>query len=225
MKEYTVERADGPVALSGDPKQREWVAATRLRIERRPWAASTATAGAFPIGATAQLLYDECALYVQYRVTDGHQRASATELNGPVWKDSCVELFADPAPDDRASYLNFEANCAGQFLLGVGPGRADRRLASPALADAVRVETSVEGPRKEPDPATDEAWWLAVALPFDALEAFAGEPFDRPPGASWRVNLQCCREGAAPSYAMWSPVDAPDPDFHRPAAFGRLAFG
>lgn len=224
MTECQIARVGGPVPLVGDPEEGPWPEATPVAVDRHPWAGSEAVADEYPIAATARLLSDERALYLQYRVTDGHQQATTTERNGEVWTDSCVELFADPAPDEGGGYLNFEANCVGQFRMGFGPGRGSRELVPPGPAEAVRVETSVPGPRTDPDPATDETWWLAAALPFDALASFTGVEIDPRPGDVWRANLQCCREGAAPSFAVWSPVEAPAPDFHRPAQFGRLAF-
>lgn len=226
MNEYVIERAHGAVALHGDPSDGPWAAANVLHVDERPWAGSAADAGGgeIPIEATARLLYDERALYVQYAVEDGHQQATTTALNGRVWADSCVELFAAPAPE-RERYVNFEANCVGQFRLGFGPDRETRRTVSPELAPAVRVETSVDGPLKEPDPGSDECWWLATAIPFEALEQFTGVDVERSPGTTWRGNLQCCREDGAPSFAVWSPIDAPAPDFHRPEQFGRLVFG
>lgn len=227
MNEYCIEPADEVVPLRGDPTEGPWAEATAIPIEEHPWGGSTREVPAerdVPIEATARLLYDERALYLQYEVVDGHQQATTTELNGRVWTDSCVELFASPTPDDRQHYFNFEANCIGQFRLGFGPNRENRCLVSPDLADTVRVETSVDGPRKEPDPETDERWWLAAALPFDALQGFTRVDFDRSTGTVWRGNLQCCREDSAPSYAVWSSIDAPSPDFHRPNQFGCLVF-
>lgn len=223
MNEYRIESTDETVPFRGNPTEGPWTKANSIRIDDHPWYGEAPAERNVPIEATAQLLYDEQALYIQYEVIDGHQQATTTELNGRVWTDSCVELFANPVPD-RRHYFNFEANCTGHFRLGFGPGREDRRLVPPELADAVRVETSVSGPRKEPEPGTDKRWWLAAALPFDALRAFTGLDFDHSSGAVWRGNLQCCREDSAPSYAVWSSIDGPSPDFHRPDQFGRLVF-
>ena len=228
MNEYVIEPAGSAVPLCGDPSEGLWTKATTLRIGEHPWVGSdreVSVKSGIPIEATARLLYDEQALYLQYRVVDGHQQATTTELNGQVWTDSCVELFASPVPEDRQRYFNFEANCVGQFRLGFGSDRKSRRTISPELAEAIRIETSVDGSRKEPDPENDEQWWLAAALPFEVLREFTGVDLDHSTGTAWRGNLQCCREDSMPSYAVWSPIDAPAPDFHRPDQFGRLVFG
>lgn len=66
---------------------------------------------------TAWVLYDESALYLRCDVADECSRAETTTLNGPVWKDSCVELFATPQPAVQDGYFNFEVNCVGTFHL------------------------------------------------------------------------------------------------------------
>lgn len=165
--------------------------------------------------------YDDRALYLHYDVEDGHQQASTTRLNGRVWTDSCVELFA--APDTDGEYLNFEANCTGQFLLGYGTAVGDRRRISRDLADRIVVETAIDAVRTEPAP-DDDRWWLSAAIPFDVLREFTGGEVAHGEGAVWRGNLQCCRGEPAPAYAMWRSSGTPEPEFHRPEEFGRLRF-
>jgi hypothetical protein len=215
MKEYTVERADGDVPLAGDVDGTPWDRANAAAIEEYPW---DMDADRQP--ATVRALYDDAALYLQYLVEDAHSAAEATELNGPVWEDSAVECFFGPDPD-RPHYVNFEANCVGTFLMGWGPDREHRERIAAALAEGVRVETSIAGPTKTPSP-DDESWWLAAALPFETLSAFTGREVRPAPGAVWRGNFQ--RLGGGSEHAVWNPIDAPEPDFHRPESFGRFTF-
>lgn len=76
------------------------------------------------------------------------QLASTTQLNGQVWTDSCVELFAAPDTEETGRYLNFEANCTGHFLLGYGFADGDRRRITRTLVDQIRLETSIGGDRR-----------------------------------------------------------------------------
>ena len=156
-------------------------------------------------------------------MTDERVLATQRELNGAVWKDSCVELFVSPHAD-RPHYFNFEANCLGDFFLGYGPDREHRRLVSQRVADAIQVETSMPG-TDTVSSANPEEWWLAAALPFEALSAFVGDTFSPKADATWRANAYCCRGEPAPQYVAWNPIDAPAPDFHRPTDFGRFVFG
>lgn len=217
MNTYRIEPADGTVPLSGDPEAGQWSRANRLVIGEYPWSDDDGPA------ATGRLLYDTDALYLQFRVADDHIQAAEREHNGDVWRDSCVELFASPW-SDRPDYVNFEANCVGQFLLGYGPDRHERRLVDPGATDDFRVETSVSGTRKEPSPE-DESWWLAAALPFETLGDFVGSDVTPSTGTDWRGNAYCCRGEPEPRHVTWSPIDVAEPDFHRPESFGRFTYG
>jgi hypothetical protein len=115
MKEYTIERTTGDVPLDGDVEDTPWRDANRLAIDQFNWH----DGGPKPL-TPARLLYDDDALYLQCHVEDEQISSSVTELNGPTFQDSSVELFADPAPDsddDYTRYFNFEANCCSFFKL------------------------------------------------------------------------------------------------------------
>lgn len=173
--------------------------------------------------AVARLLYDDEALFVQYQVESDHIYAATTTLNGPVWEDSCVELFAAVDSTRHGRYVNFELNCTGTVHLGVGPDRSDRELITPELAEPIRVETSVSGPTKSPA-AGDEHWWAAVAIPHQTLTTFTGTPVDPGSGTTWYGNVHRLRSEPTPMFAAWNPVETRAPDFHRPSAFGPLVF-
>ena len=223
MKEYCIERApvgrgtDAAVPLCGDSSVEPWSVANPLSIDTCPW-----PDGGTALSATLRACYDDEALYLQYRVTDDHVLATRRNLNGPVWKDSCVELFVSPHAD-RPHYLNFEANCLGDFLLGYGPDREHRRLVSQRVADAIQVETSIPG-LEAISSATPEEWWLVAELPFEALGAFVGKDVSPTTDATWRANAYCCRGEPSPRFVAWNPIDAPAPNFHRPTNFGQFMF-
>jgi hypothetical protein len=67
-------------------------------------------------------------------------------------------------------------------------------------------------------------WWIAVAIPFRSLSTLAETTIAPISGTRWRGNLHRLRSQPTPLYAAWAPVDTPDPDFHRPSAFGTLRF-
>lgn len=168
-------------------------------------------------------LYNDDTLFLQYQVDSRHIYADTTTLNGPVWEDSCVELFAavDPARQDH--YFNFEVNCAGTFHLGVGTDRTHRDLISPELAESIRINTSVSGTTKTPSDS-DTRWWISVAIPFETLSAVTGTPVDPERGTTWRGNFHRIRSEPTPLFAAWNPVESPEPNFHQPSAFGELVF-
>jgi len=218
MRAATVRRVSESVPLVGDPSGTVWERSEPVAADRFLW-----TAPERRPQTTVRALYDDDALHLYYKMTDRHSHATATTLNGPVWKDSCVECFANPRPSVDESYFNFEVNCVGTFHLGYGPDRTDRTLIDRETADTVRVRTSIDGPTKRPHP-DDEAWWVAATLPFNALSSLSGVDIDPSPGTRWRGNFHRLRSRPEPLYAAWNTVDVPEPDFHRPAAFGELRF-
>lgn len=213
--EYLIERAISEVPLVGEVEGTPWSRADVATIDRFPW-----DTGKTRETASARALYDEDALYLQYQVEDKRIVADTTSLNGPVYEDSAVEYFASPDPADRR-YFNFEVNCVGTVHLGWGPDRTRREHVNPETADAIRVATSVDGPVTEPDP-DDQTWWLAATLPFKALSRFTGTEISPGPGTTWKGNFQ--RLGGGSEFAVWSTIEAPEPDFHRPEAFGGFEF-
>ena len=218
MPEYTIRPATQTVPLVGDIAGTPWEAADVLMIDNWPW---------YEAGekqpTEARLLYDSTAVYVQFQCTDKHIHSEATELNGDVYKDSCVEFFAAIAPDVGPEYINFEANCCGVFHLGFGAGRQGRKLIAFGLASQIDVASSEPRPMREELPE-DSGWWLAARLPFDVLSGFSGRSVAPQSGDHWLANFYRCGGKTDDQYACWSPIDVPHPDFHRPECFGRLVF-
>lgn len=222
MRTYTVKRADGDMSIDGDADG-QWRRAERLDVNRFNW-----HDGGPKLRTTAWLLYDEDAIYARFDVEDHDISSTVTELNGPTFRDSSVELFADPNPGVDSRYFNFEANCCGFFKLawqeeGWQERGIDRDLIPGDLAERIRVETSVEGPTREPR-SDDEGWWLAAAIPFPVLREFTGVAVDPEPGTVWRANVY--RSGVARDElkATWNPMPTPEPDYHSPEYFGRFRF-
>ena len=218
MKRYTIQPASGPVSLTGQVAGTVWSRARVLRIDAYPWYERGEKQS-----TTVRMLHDRRALHVQFRCRDRHISARASRLNGDVYLDSCVELFAMPSPDAGGEYVNLEINCCGCIHLGWGPGRGGRRLVGADLARRVRIATSVPSATKDESPG-DRQWWVAVSLPFAALSAFTGRRGRPGPGDVWRANLYRCGGQTDDQYACWSPIDWPRPDYHRPEFFGRLCF-
>jgi len=218
MRRYTIQSVRKAPPLAGDVACTPWAGARVLRIDRYPW-----YAGGERQSTAVRMLYGRRALYVQFRCRDRHISAVETKRNGDVYLDSCVELFAMPQPAPGAGYFNLEVNCCGCMHLGWGPGRAGRRLVTRQLASRIAVATSIATPTKAELP-DDRAWWVAAAIPFATLSEFAGRSVRPVCGDVWRANLYRCGGETDPQYAVWNPIDWPQPDYHRPEFFGELRF-
>ena len=213
---YVIHRAAGPVRLACDDPA--WRQAETLSIGEYPWFQSGDKQG-----TNVAMLYDDSAVYALFVCEDAHIHAVETKPNGNVYLDSCVELFAMPTPGRDPAYFNFEANCCGTVHLGFGAAREGRRLAPPSVHNELCVVTSVATATREESP-NDDGWWLAAALPFDAISELAGFDVAPTPGASWRANLYRCGGKTDPQYACWNIIAWEKPDFHRPEFFGTLKF-
>lgn len=211
----TAERPPFAGQVEGTP----WQQASSLHIDQFPW-----YQGGLKQATQVRLLYDAHSLYLRFLCEDRHIWAQARELNGPVHLDSCVEFFASPAPMQVPDYFNVEVNCCGALHLGFGPGRPGRKKISPELARRIRIATSVPGPAKEESP-DDASWWVCCELPFDVLSEFIGRPVEPARGTIWRANFYRCGGKTDPQYACWRPTGTPEPDYHRPEAFGEILFG
>ena len=139
-----------------------------------------------------------------------------------VCRDSCVEFFGLPDPA-RGGYFNFEANCCGCVHLGFGPGRPDRRLATPDVFAKIQVATSIPTKTRS-ESARDDGWWLAAALTYEGLSELADARVAPKSGDVWKANFFRCGGKTDPQYAVWNPIDREIPDYHRPEFFGELRF-
>jgi hypothetical protein len=175
---------------------------------------------------SARLLYDAKGIYGIFRVQDRYVRCVRTEYLDEVWKDSCVEFFAQPRPD--RGYFNFEFNCGGAFLCSyiTNPERTPdgfkefTRLPA-SIGQTIQARSSL--PRRiDPEITTPVVWTLRFFIPFALFEHCLG-PLGAIAGQVWRGNFfKCAEEISHPHWAAWAPVD--EFNFHRPNCFGNLRF-
>jgi len=218
--EYTIRTA------SGQPLQAGWT--------DPPWPeAETAQIAHFrPEGSdyrprtSARLLYDLNGLHGIFQVDDRYVRCVRTQYHDPVWKDSCVEFFAQPKAD--RGYFNFEFNCGGAFLCSyiTNPERTPEGFKEfvkvpPDIGQTIRTKSSLP-PRVEPEITDPVVWSLSFFIPLSLFEHYLG-PLGALRSQVWRGNFfKCAEENSHPHWASWSPVD--EFNFHRPNCFGRLRF-
>ncbi len=198
MKEYRI------VRLNARPN---WAAVEKAPVEEYPWG------GDYRPEAFAQLAYEEGrGFHVRMTCREDAPRAVYTQPDDPVCQDSCLEFFADFAPDSGKGYLNMEANANGTLLLGLGTQRHDRKPVRGMDCPLPQLTAWREG----------AFWGWQAFVPLSMLQAIYGVS-DFAPGTVLRGNFYKCGDKTAqPHYGVWSPVQAPQPDYHRPECFGRL---
>ena len=186
-----------------DPADEPFCARPFASIDRYAWG------GDYRPEARAYAAWDAQGLSVLLCAREETICARVKAFNGDVWEDSCLECFLQPFEDDPR-YINIEVNAAGAALIGVGADRESRsRLSSCPPGMDIRASRHEGG------------WWaVAYRLPFDVIEALFGR---RPaPGAAMRGNFYSCDESLHPHFGSWNPIQAPEPDFHRPECFDVL---
>ncbi len=220
---YIAHRAPAEICLNLDPFTPEWNAAAEAPLRH-----FHARSSDHRPRATARLLHDDKALYLQFRVEDRYVRSVHTSFMNPVYRDSCVEFFVQPVPD--AGYFNFEINAGGTLLATYvtdhrrrpGGGLTEARPLTPEEATSVRIIStlpSVVDP-EIPEPIT---WGIAARIPFSIFRARIAwvQPT---PGIEWRGNFYKCADRTShPHWASWNPIGEAL-NFHCPEHFGRLRF-
>jgi hypothetical protein len=218
---YTVGRAGAAPRIEAQWQDPAWEQAATLEVEHfRPESSDHHPR------TSARLLYDERGIHGIFRVQDRYVRCLRAEYHDPVWKDSCVEFFAQPKPD--RGYFNFEFNCGGAFLCchitnseREGDWFKEFVKVPAGIGRTIRAHSSLP-PRIEPEITEPVAWTLSFFIPFTLFEHYVG-PLGALAGQVWRGNFfKCAEENSHPHWASWSPVD--EFNFHRPNCFGSLVF-
>jgi hypothetical protein len=107
--EYVIHKTEVPPPLKANWENPAWQSAATLEIMNfRPESSDHRPR------TSARILHDGRAIHGIFRVDDRYVRCVRTEYHSEVWKDSCVEFFAEPTPG--RGYFNFEFNCGGAFL-------------------------------------------------------------------------------------------------------------
>ena len=123
-----------------------------------------------------------------------------------LWDRDVAEAFLQPDPAREHYYREFEVSPNGMWIdLDIFPG---------GLADLKSgMKTSVYLDEKA------HRWAAELAIPISALTP----QFDSK--TVWRANFYRVEGKKEPrAYLAWRPTGTPEPNFHVPAAFGRLRF-
>lgn len=132
-----------------------------------------------------------------------------SEANGrrdQLWDRDVVESFLQPDRPGERYYREFEVAPNGMWVdLDIFPeGRSDLKS---GLTRSVWLDPE------------NHTWAAELAIPLKAITT----KFH--PSAEWRVNFYRVEGSKEPRfYSAWRPTGTPQPDFHVPAAFGRLRF-
>ena len=182
----------------------EWDNAEVASIAHKEWAD-------FPESpnTTVRVLTNGDGLFVKFESDEKYVLAECDQVNGDVFKESCVEFFVKPDPENNDNYFNFELNAKGTPHIGFGTGRSPARYRIPDLKPEI---FKIESVMKE------QGFILKLYIPY----SFFLERVDNI-GEYFMGNFQKCKEKEPePHFATYYPIKTPNPDFHRPEFFGKL---
>lgn len=123
-----------------------------------------------------------------------------------LWDRDVAEAFLQPDPSRERNYREFEVSPNGMWIdLDIFPG---------GLAD---LKSGLK--KSVVQDAGAHRWTAEIAIPLKALTP------DFDPKAVWRANFYRVEGKEEPrTYMAWRPTGTAQPNFHVPAAFGKLRF-
>ncbi|MGQ9619771.1 MAG: carbohydrate-binding family 9-like protein [Bacteroidales bacterium] len=216
---YNVQRLGETMIINCDWEKSEWKNAEIINIDNY-----LGKIPGFQPLTKARLIYDDENLYVIFKVEDCFVRCITTEINGPVWQDSCVELFLSPDVDYPERYFNIEINCGGTPLMSYNIIPRKKVITIPP-EDIKMMEISHSLPGiVEPEIKEPVTWIIEYKIPLALLEKYS--KVTRPAnGVIWRGNFyKIAENNSNPHYISWSLIESPVADFHLPQFFGILRF-
>ena len=163
---------------------------------------------------SAQLAWDENALYVRLQAVEPHIRREYNGTLDPVWLDSCLEFFFCPEQHSNR-YFNFECNPNGSLFVGFGNPSNERcrlhRQDWKSLLQLTIFESS-------------GSWGLEMRIPVSFIKIFVPE-FELYSGLTLRANFYKCGDLTKQEhYIAWNPIDVSCRSFHSPQFFGKIQF-
>ena len=163
------------------------------------------------IEATAQICYDDEALYVRLEAKEREIRA---EYTGPLdmpSQDSCLEFFFCPmAGDIRYFNIEFNLNCC--LYLGIGSCLQDLVRLFPQTGDVLCPKAK----------RLEDGWEIIYKIPADFIRRFFPD-FQLKSGKVIRANFYKCGELTVREHELcWNRLAEGEHDFHRSCDFGVL---
>lgn len=223
MSVYTVHSVSDVPCAAQSLTLLPWQTAEEGHISCFPW--DPAGEGYRP-DSRFYLLYSRDTLYVLLLTAGKHEanpRREATDHQGAVSKDSCLEFFFSYDPE-KPDYVNFETNALGTIHAGFGPGRGNRFKAPADELEGLRYYPVAKGDGGLEALGFAYDWGVIMEVPKAFLAKFwteAAEGFR--PGQQFKANFYKCGDLCPEEhYGVWAPVSAPKPDYHRPECFGLL---
>jgi hypothetical protein len=215
--EYTAMKTGCVMAMDGILDEPAWQKAQPVGAFQFPWYESGDKEQ-----TVAKILWDDTRIYFAFSCDDAHISAGIFNTNGGVSGDDCCEAFISPVPEGpaRLDYINYEINCIGTWLTGYHAKSRNKDLGYWADGHLV-IGRYIKGTCNKDDDV-DTGWTLEFSIPWSHFKDF-GASFPPKNGQVIHVGLNRCGGKTNPQYSQWAPSQTPQPNFHRPEDFGKVA--
>lgn len=183
----------------------DWNEIESIEITNYPW-------GTDYMPKTTAWLYriEDLGFCLKMRCEEKEPRAIYTEENDPVYKDSCMEFFANYYPEEEGTgYINFEMNSNGAVLCQYGQPDERFYLKDKGFEVPTPVVIKKEG-----------YWEVELMIPDTFIKSVYGK--DTISSLIKGNFFKCGDDTHTPHYGSWSPIENPFPAFHKPEFFGDL---
>lgn len=160
--------------------------------------------------ACANISFIQEGIFVHLYAEEQFIRATVTEDNGPVYKDSCLEFFFCPMPGVSDSYFNFEVNPLGALYVGFS-SKGTREDSKPIDYSEFKEIIGVKVNRKE------NSWDVSYKVPYKLIQRYMPEFAKAEHGCISANFYKCGDETKYPHFAVWNHIDpqvVTKPDFH-----------
>ena len=216
---YQVARLEKPFQPDGNWNKPQWQKIHELTLTH--WMGPMPE---FRPVVNAKMMYNDDSLWIIFKVEDHYVRSVATEVNGRVWEDSCVEFFFSPDLNKPMAYFNLEMNAGGVPLFHYkDPDRPEAGL--PSIEDTQKITRAGSLPAViDPEIVAPTTWTMEYRLPLEIIRK-KSEAAQTARGVRWHANFyKCDDKTSSPHWITWAKVAHPVPNFHLPAFFGVIEF-
>ena len=161
-------------------------------------------------------------IYLYFKVFEKKVNIKYTKFGGNVWKDSCVEFFFNPFPEQSKEYFNIEINAIGVPLIGVR--ESDSNVKPYYFLEEQVKDWKIISSIKEPVNGLhgNKFWTLHYRIPKSFFEKYYKQKFDVKSGIA--NFYKCGDETEFEHYGAWNKIKSDKPNFHLPQYFGEIFF-
>lgn len=174
-------------------------------INKFPWGRPAVYPDAY-----AEISFEKDGILVHLFAQEQYILATVKEDNGPVYKDSCLEFFFCPCPNETNAYFNFEINPLGSLYVGfsaTGKREDSHPIDFTIFKEKIDIKVSF----------AEESWEASYKVPDELIRKYLPNYRCFEHGFISCNFYKCADDSIYPHYAVWNDIDSNKivkPDFH-----------